>query len=238
MKVAVHFFATLRDLTGVRQQEVTMSEGATIAQLLDQLAQQHSRMGEALETAVISVNREYAFPDETLNDGDEVAIFPPVSGGSEVSGPTIFRVTEDPLNLDDLLTELILPETGAACVFAGFVRAHTERGDPRDTSYLEYESYPEMAESKMRQTADEIRQRWPMVQGIAIVQRVGRLDPGTQTVMIACTSAHRDTGVFEAARYGIDRVKQIVPIWKKEVGPDGETWVEGDYVPAQGDRNP
>jgi molybdopterin synthase catalytic subunit len=92
-----------------------------------------------------------------------------------------------------------------------------------------------MAESKMRQVAEEIRARWPAVQGIAIVQRIGRLEPGTPTVLIACSAAHRDTGVFEAARYGIDRLKEIVPVWKKEVGPGGEQWVEGEYHPRPGE---
>ena len=87
----------------------------------------------------------------------------------------------------------------------------------------------------MCQVADEIRQRWPTVEGVAIVQRVGRLHPCTPTVLIACTSAHRDTGVFDAARYGIDRLKEIVPVWKKEAGPDGEEWVEGDYIPKPGE---
>jgi len=92
-----------------------------------------------------------------------------------------------------------------------------------------------MAEAKMLQVAQEIRARWSVVEGIAIVQRIGRLDAGTPTVLIACTAAHRDTGVFEAARYGIDRLKEIVPVWKKEVGPDGQSWVEGDYIPQRGD---
>jgi molybdopterin synthase catalytic subunit len=92
-----------------------------------------------------------------------------------------------------------------------------------------------MAEAKMRQVAEEIRQRWPAVQGIVIVQRIGRLYPQTPTVMIACTAAHRDTGVFEAARYGIDRLKEIVPVWKKEVDENEETWIEGKYTPKRGD---
>ncbi len=117
---------------------------------------------------------------------------------------------------------LILPTSGAACVFTGMVRGRTERGTPHETEVLEYEAYVPMAEAKMRQVADEIRARWPSVEGIGIVQRIGRLAPGTPTVLIACTAAHRDTGVFEAARYGIDRLKEIVPIWKKEIGPDGE----------------
>jgi len=149
--------------------------------------------------------------------------------------PTIFAITKDALDLDELVNRITLPTSGAACLFTGMVRGVTRRGDPHDTLYLEYEAYKPMAEEKMLQVADEIRERWPLVEGIAIVQRIGRLDPGTPTVLIACTAAHRDTGVFEAARYGIDRLKEIVPVWKKEVSPQGETWVEGDYHPNPGD---
>ena len=149
--------------------------------------------------------------------------------------PTIFSVTEQELDINSLLDGITLPSTGAAAIFSGVVRGVTERGDAHQTIYLEYESYKPMAEDKMKQVADEIRARWPDVEGIAIVQRIGRLYPRTPTVLIACTAAHRDTGVFEAARYGIDRLKEIVPVWKKEVGPDGEEWIEGDYVPRPGE---
>lgn len=150
------------------------------------------------------------------------------------ASPTIFSITEDELDLDALLSGITLESTGAAAIFAGMVRGVTERGDAHDTVYLEYEAYIPMAEAKMKQVADEIRARWPTVEGIAIVQRIGRLYPKTPTVLIACTAAHRDTGVFEAARYGIDRLKEIVPIWKKEVGTDGEQWIEGEYRPKRG----
>ena len=130
---------------------------------------------------------------------------------------------------------MTLDSTGAAAVFTGMVRKVTARGEAHETLYLEYEAYQPMAEAKMRQVADEIRSRWPAVEGIGIVQRVGRLHPQTPTVLIACTAAHRDTGVFEAARYGIDRLKEIVPVWKKEVSPQGEFWVEGDYIPKPGE---
>lgn len=86
-----------------------------------------------------------------------------------------------------------------------------------------------MAEAKMRQIAEEMRVRWSSVEGIAIIQRIGRLYPGTPTVCVACTAAHRDTGVFDAARYGIDWLKEIVPVWKKEVGLEGEQWVDGIF---------
>jgi molybdopterin synthase catalytic subunit len=149
--------------------------------------------------------------------------------------PTIISITESALDLNDLLARLTLPSTGAAAVFTGMVRGVTTRGVARNTLYLEYEAYTPMAEAKMNQVAEEIRARWPAVEGIGIIQRVGRLSPQTPTVLIACTAAHRDTGVFEAARFGIDRLKEIVPVWKKEVSPDGEFWVEGDYLPKPGE---
>ena len=146
--------------------------------------------------------------------------------------PTIFSITKDELDLNAILSGISSPSTGAACFFTGMVRGETHKeGQPSNTKYLEYEAYIPMAEVKMQQVADEIRRRWPTVEGIAIIQRVGRLYPMTPTVLIVCTAPHRDTGVFEAARYGIDRLKEIVPIWKKEVGPQGESWVEGKYVP-------
>ena len=149
--------------------------------------------------------------------------------------PTIFSVTQSEIDLNGLLAQITLPTTGAAAIFTGMVRGVTAREPAHETSYLEYEAYVPMAEARMKQVADEIRARWPVVEGIAIVQRVGKLEPQTPTVLIACTAAHRDDGVFEAARYGIDRLKEIVPVWKKEIGPDGEEWMEGDYLPKPGE---
>ena len=152
-----------------------------------------------------------------------------------MDSPSIFSITEDEIDLNDLLAQITLTSTGAAAIFTGMVRGVTKRGDAHDTEYLEYEAYVPMAEAKMKQVADEIRAKWDVIEGIAIVQRIGKLYPKTPTVLIACTAAHRDTGVFDAARYGIDRLKEIVPIWKKEITPDGEDWVEGDYTPKAGE---
>lgn len=149
--------------------------------------------------------------------------------------PTIFSITESEIDLNDLLEKITLTSTGAAAIFTGMVRGVTSRDNPHETVFLEYEAYVPMAEAKMKQVADEIRERWPVIEGIALIQRIGRLYPKTPTVLIACTAAHRDTGVFDAARYGIDRLKEIVPVWKKEVGPNGEEWVEGDYIPKPGE---
>ena len=149
--------------------------------------------------------------------------------------PTIISLTGSELDLDGLLAQITLPTTGAAAIFTGIVRGLTSSGKPHETVYLDYDAYHPMAEIKMRQVADEIRKKWPTIEGIVIVQRLGRLYPGTPTTLIACTSAHRNTGVFEAARYGIDRLKEIVPVWKKEIGFQDEEWVEGHYHPKPGE---
>lgn len=237
MAVTLLYFSTLRARAGSARESLELPEPISVARLRQILVERHPALAEALPSSVVAINRDFAFDESTIVDGDEVAVFPPVSGGAD-PGPTVLHLTQDPIELNALLAGLTLPTTGAACVFTGMVRGETLRGAAHSTAALEYEAYRPMAEAKMRQVAEEIRERWPSVEGIAIVQRVGRLDPGTPTVLIACTAAHRDTGVFEAARYGIDRLKQIVPVWKKEIGPDGEVWVEGDYTPQPGDRRP
>ena len=231
LTIKVLFFATLKERAGAREKYLELPDSIRIHDLKNLLGQQNPGLAPLLNTALASINREFAFDDDLVPADAEVAFFPPVSGGSDP--PTIFAITEEPLDIDQVLAQITLPTSGAACVFTGMVRAVTRREDPHETVFLEYETYQSMAEAKMRQVADEIRQRWPDVEGIAIVQRVGILYPGTPTVLIACTAPHRDTGVFDAARYGIDRLKEIVPVWKKEVGPRGETWVEGDYFPTE-----
>jgi molybdopterin synthase catalytic subunit len=235
IKIKVLFFATFREYTGVRQVELELPEGAQVQDLRLRLGVQFPALAPYITSALVSVDHEFAFDEDLLTDGAEAAIVPRVSGGAAAPSPTYFAITSQPLDLDSLLEQVTLPSTGAACLFTGMVRGLTSRGDPHETVYLEYEAYQPMAEAKMKQVAEEIRQRWPAVQGIAIVQRVGRLYPLTPTVIIACTAAHRDTGVFEAARYGIDRLKEIVPVWKKEVGPQGEEWIEGEYTPRHND---
>jgi molybdopterin converting factor subunit 1 len=241
-QVTVLFFATLKERAGKRDAVIGLPEEANVRDLKASLKQAFPSLEPALDSALVSINREFAFDEDTIPAGAEIALFPPVSGGSSgwfeetvSEPPTVFAIVEDALDLNDLLAQITLPTTGAACLFSGMVRAITSRGEGHETSYLEYEAYKPMAEEKMRQVANEIRSRWPDVEGVAIVQRIGRLDPGTPTVLIACTAGHRDTGVFEAARYGIDRLKEIVPVWKKEVGPQGQAWVEGEYIPKPGE---
>ncbi|MCW5878019.1 MAG: molybdopterin converting factor subunit 1 [Anaerolineales bacterium] len=229
----IFFFATLKDKAGVAEAELELPAGSRVADFRRQLAAQFPQLPQGRASLLVAVNQEYAFDEDLLPDGAQVAVFPPVSGGS--GAPEVFSVTEQQIDLNQLLAGITTPSTGATCTFSGMVRGQTLRDLPHETIRLEYEAYVPMAEAKMRQVAAEIRARWPAVQGIAIVQRIGVLLPGTPTVVIACSAAHRDSGVFEAARYGIDRLKEIVPVWKKEVGPQGEEWVEGEYIPEAGD---
>lgn len=237
IKITVLFFANLRELTGLKQSALDLPDQTTVVEFKKIAAESFPEISPALDTTLVSINKEFGFDEDVIPEGAQVALFPPVSGGAELteSRPYFFTIDPGKLDIDDLVQRISTERTGAACIFTGMVRAVTERDDPHETEYLEYEAYKGMAEDKMHQVAREIWERWPSVVGIAIVQRIGRLDAGTPTVIIACSAGHRDSGVFEAARYGIDRLKQIVPIWKKEVSPHGETWIEGDYIPVEGE---
>lgn len=234
MQVHLLFFASMKDRAGVARADLQLPEGARVSDLKESVGLLFPGTLPALKSVVVAVSQQFVEEGDLLADGVEVALFPPVSGGAG-AGPTILKVTNDPLDLNELVAQITLPTTGAACVFTGMVRGVTGRGEPHETARLEYEAYVPMAEGKMGQVAEEIRSRWPDVEGIVMVQRIGLLDAGTPTVLVACSASHRDTGVFEAARYGIDRLKEIVPVWKKEIGPDGETWIEGHYHPKRGD---
>ncbi len=132
----------------------------------------------------------------------------------------LFEITRDPLSVDDVAARLADPAIGAVSTFIGVVRGET---DGREVRYLHYEAYPDMAEEQLRQVGDEIHQRWPTIHQVSIVHRIGRLEIGELIVVLAVSAAHRQD-VFSATHYAIDRLKQIVPIWKKEVGADGEEW--------------
>jgi molybdopterin synthase catalytic subunit len=132
----------------------------------------------------------------------------------------LFEITTEPLSVDDVVARLVHPSVGAVTTFAGVVRGQT---GGRETQHLIYEAYPEMAEEQLRRIGDEIHRRWPDIREIAIVHRIGRLEIGETVVVIAVSSPHREE-TFDAVHYAIDRLKEIVPIWKKEVWIDGEAW--------------
>ncbi len=240
MQVRILLFATLKDLAGKNRLTLTLPlSSASISDVRYELISQFPQMKANLEAAISAVNDEYAFSEDAVHDGDEVAFFPPVSGGDTSRYPEIFQLADQPINTDELIKAITIPATGAVCVFSGIVRGETNTTTALEqTQYLEYEAYEPMALAKMHQVAAEIREQWPLVQGIAIVQRIGKLEVGENTILIACSSGHRDQGCFGAARYGIDRLKEIVPVWKKEVQPGGQSWVEGHYQPTPDDRRP
>ncbi len=237
MHVTVLFFANLKDFAGTSRLALSLpAQQATLNDLRDAVSRDRPALVAPLKAAVAAINQEFAFPADLVHDGDEVAFFPPVSGGK--SWPELCQVASEPIDLNALTRSITSPATGAICLFSGAVRGETNsEGHLSQTAHLEYEAYEPMAVAKMKQVVAEIRERWPLVQGIAVVQRVGALAIGEPTVLIACAAAHRDQGCFEAARYGIDRLKEIVPVWKKEVGPDGSQWIEGSYTPTSEDRS-
>jgi molybdopterin synthase catalytic subunit len=141
----------------------------------------------------------------------------------EASRKLLFEITSEELSPDEVIARLADGGVGAVIAFVGVVRGVTEG---REVRYLEYEAYPEMAEEALEQIGREIRARWKTIENVAIVHRVGRLDIGETSVVIAVSAAHRGE-VFDAVHYAIDRLKEIAPIWKKEVWTDGSEWKSG-----------
>ena len=233
MSVEVKFFASYREKTGKSQIDVSIDHTMTVRELKAYLVGIYPQLKTLLPIGVASINLEFAMDDDLILDGAEVAFFPPVSGGS--GNHTLILVNEDPISADKIISLLTQSTTGAVGVFTGIVRGETQGGPFPLTSWLEYEAYIPMAEVKLKQIADEMRERWPQLESVALVQRIGRIEPGEPSVIVGCAASHRNMGVFDAAHYGIDRIKEVVPVWKKEVSPNGDEWVEGDYHPGKGD---
>jgi molybdopterin synthase catalytic subunit len=230
----VRAFAGLREALGFSETEVTLPAGTDVAGLVARLAADYPAARLTARRYTAAVNRAYAPPDRVLADGDEVGLIPPVSGGSGDMGigagrPRPYEITSNPISLDDAAARVAAPELGGITLFAGTVRGVTASkgsGEGFTTDYLEYEAYPEMAEVSFAAIAAEAQARWPGISAVAVVHRVGRLEVGDTSIAIAVAAAHRGE-TFDACHFIIDRIKQIAPIWKREVGPDGSSWVEG-----------
>jgi molybdopterin synthase catalytic subunit len=232
----VFFFATLREKTGVRETIIDFNNGAKISDIKKILVEMYPSLKTSMDSIIVAMNHEYAFDEDLVVNGAEIAIFPPVSGGCAFEKlPTFISIIVDEIDINLVLEKITLKTTGAASIFTGIVRGETTRKIHHQTDILEYEAYRDMAEKKMLQIAKEMRTQWSDIEGIALVQRVGKLFPGMISVVIACTSSHRDAGIFDAAKFGIDRLKEIVPIWKKEISTEGEVWIEGEYYPHPGE---
>ncbi len=226
MQITVKFFARFKELAGTQKTLIELPENSTIADLIDALHTQFSALTLTPERTLLALNQEFATDESRLSSGDEVAIFPPVSGGS---GAEKFAITEDVISPEKVGLLVTRAESGAIVTFTGVVRNNSEG---KNVSSLAYEAYHDMAVAKIKQVADEARQKYPNVQDIAIVQRIGHLEIGDVAVAIAVSSGHRYDGCFEACQFAIERLKEIVPVWKKEISPDGEVWVEGHHNPS------
>jgi len=220
MKVNVLFFGITHDLTGCAQEQVELPEGENVEGLRRLYEARFPRLLSVGSSLLLAVNQEIAKDSALLRDGDEVAFMPPVSGGASED---FFRITHYPISAADLAEQLRAPEDGAVVVFEGIVRNHS-RG--RSTLYLEYEAYEPMAIRKMEELGCEVKQKFP-IDGVGMIHRLGRLEIGETSVAIIVTAEHR-RAAFEACQYAIDRLKQMVPVWKKEYFADGAVWAEGE----------
>ena len=208
VKVRVKLFAALREQAGTRERELELADGAGVGDVWGALG-----LGAEPRGLVYAVNRSYVDRETSLRDGDEVAVIPPVSGGA-------FRLSDEPLSLEDVAREVASDDAGAIATFVGTTRAHS-RG--REVIRLEYEAYEGMAEAEMERIAGVLRDRHDVID-VAIHHRVGPVEIGETSVVIAVSAAHR-AAAFDACREAIDTLKQTVPLWKKELYVGGEEWI-------------
>jgi MoaE-MoaD fusion protein len=251
MQVRVLFFGMLKDLAGRGSDSLDLPENAILGDVLSHYEKRVPRLKELMASIAASVNQEYAARDLKLKQGDEIALLPPVSGGSadrasetaaghwakpalnEPSWPKDSRykhaaIVRERIDTASLLESIKQPEDGAAVVFEGIVRNHS-RG--RRTLYLDYEAYEEMALKQMEELAEQALSQYK-IRDVAIVHRLCRLRIGETSVLIVVTSAHR-AAAFDACRWLIDTLKRTVPIWKREYFEDGAVWADGEPFPAE-----
>jgi MoaE-MoaD fusion protein len=220
VRVRLLTFASIQDIVGSRQIELELPEGSTVQDLHAHLEAKFPRIAGYRSILLTAVNEEYANPETTISDGDEVAVFPPVSGGAVQS--EFYRITHEEIDARAIAAQLQRPEAGAICIFEGIVRNNSKG---KATRYLEYDGYETMALGKMEEIGIFVRRAWE-IDAVGIVHRLGHLDIGETSVAIIVTSAHR-RAAFDACEYAIDKLKKVVPIWKKEFFEDGEVWIEG-----------
>jgi MoaE-MoaD fusion protein len=213
--VRVLYFAVVRQKLGCDSEDIELPAGATAGALLAALTERHPALGGLRAALKVAVNEEFAPLDRVLADGDVVALIPPVAGGAG-----LYRVTAEPLSLDEVVRAVSSDEHGGVATFTGVVRRYSHG---KRVTRLEYEAYVPMAERKLAEIGAQLGAELPGVR-LAIVHRVGVLAVGEAAVVIAASAPHR-AAAFDACRAAIDRLKESVPIWKKEVAEDGEVWI-------------
>lgn len=220
MRVRVRLFARYREALGRERLEVDLPEGGTVESAWSAVADRHPELAPYRPYTLFAVGQDYVSPEHRLRPDDELCLFPPVSGGSGAAAD-IYRVVTEPLSPDTIAAEVDDPAAGGIVIFSGVVRNET---GGRPVKFLEYEAHAPMAEVKMREIGESLRARWSGVKRVAMLHRIGRLEIGEASVLIAVSAAHRGDA-FEACRYAIDTLKRTVPVWKKEHFEDGEVWV-------------
>ena len=220
MRVRVRLFARYREALGRERLEVDLPEGGTVESAWSAVADRHPELAPYRPFTLFAVGQDYVSPEHRLRPDDELCLFPPVSGGAGAAAD-IYRVVTEPLSPDTIAAEADDPGAGGIVIFSGVVRNET---GGRPVKFLEYEAHAPMAEVKMREIGESLRARWSGVKRVAMLHRIGRLEIGEASVLIAVSAAHRGDA-FEACRYAIDTLKRIVPVWKKEHFEDGEVWV-------------
>jgi molybdopterin synthase catalytic subunit len=220
--VRVRLFARLREQAAMETATLELPAGSTVAEVYEALRRKHPALEADVNAVRAALNQEFKDWSAEVADGDEVAFIPPVSGGVHGVG-ILFELTPDPLDARRLEAAVTHKGAGAICTFTGVVRDNS-RGRP--VTHLDYEAYAEMAIAQMRRIGDEIAERWPEAR-VAMAHRTGRLDIGEASVVVSVSCPHRGEAIA-ACKLGIDRLKESVPIWKKEHAADGTFWIEGD----------
>ena len=219
MKVEVRLFARYREAAGRDRVELELPEDGTVETAWAAVTERYPALLPYRPHTLFAVGQEYVNAEHRLRAGDELCLFPPVSGGA--GGHDLYRLSSEPLSQAAATAAVAHPEAGGLVVFSGVVRNET---GGRRVKFLEYEAHEPMAEAKMREIGRAVHARWSGVKAVAILQRLGRLEIGEASVLIAVSAAHR-AEAFEACRYAIDRLKETVPVWKKEHFEDGDVWV-------------
>ncbi|HEY3103139.1 MAG TPA: molybdenum cofactor biosynthesis protein MoaE [Pyrinomonadaceae bacterium] len=235
--VRVLFFGAARDAVGAEQIDLTCDDGCTAGHALRQLLSQYPELSRFGKSLLLAVNQEYSELNRDIRDDDELAIFPPVSGGAGYARvpravsptPDFFELTTNPIDVGAVARRVVLPECGATVTLDGYAREWTKG---RRTQYLVYETYEPMAVNEMKKLVAQAHEKFDIAH-IGIVHRTGRLEIGETSVVISVSAAHR-RAAFEACEWAIRELKRTVPIWKKEVFEDGEVWVEGEGYDDRG----
>lgn len=222
IRVTALLFGQAREWAGSSSIDLDLDSPATVETAFAVLVARHPKLAAMERSLLFAVNEEYASLHHPLADGDRLAVLPPVSGGAE-QNEDIFEIIREPIGIAGLRARLLEGESGAIVIFDGVARNNTKG---RRTLYLEYEGYEPMALRTMEQIGREVHERWS-INRVGIIHRLGRIDITESSVVIVVTSAHRKVA-FEACQYAIDRLKKIVPIWKKEYFEDGAVWVENE----------